>query len=247
MRLRQVALVAEKLEPVVDDLCAILGLEVAFRDPAVGVFGLCNAVIPIGDTFLEVVSPTEADTAAGRHLARRGGDGGYMVILQCEDLDADRRRIEGLGVRVVWKADLPDIRGTHLHPSDVGGAILSLDDATPPASWRWAGESWRSHVSTRICRALTAAELQSADPEALGRRWSELLARPLIADADGFHIALEGGSLRFVEALDGRGPGLGGIRVTVTDRAALLGAARARGVPVGERGIEVGGMRVGFD
>jgi len=55
MRLRQVALVARDLDPVVADCSAVLGVEVAFRDPDVSTFGLRNAVMPDGDTFLEVV------------------------------------------------------------------------------------------------------------------------------------------------------------------------------------------------
>ena len=35
LRLRQIALVAEKLEPVVDDLRSVLGIEVCYRDPGV--------------------------------------------------------------------------------------------------------------------------------------------------------------------------------------------------------------------
>src|SRR5262245_59780328 len=100
MHIRQVALVASALEPVVADLCAVFGLEVAFRYPGVAVFGLHNAVMPVGMQFLEVVSPTREDTTAGRFLARRGGDGGYMVILQTDDLAADRRRLATLGVRI---------------------------------------------------------------------------------------------------------------------------------------------------
>ena len=71
MRLRQVATVARELEPVVDDFRAVLGIEVAYRDPGVAEFGLHNAVMPVGDTFLEVVSPTREHTTAGRFLDRR--------------------------------------------------------------------------------------------------------------------------------------------------------------------------------
>ena len=55
MRLRQVALVARKLGTAVEEIREVLGIEVGFADPGVGVFGLENAVLPVGDTFLEVV------------------------------------------------------------------------------------------------------------------------------------------------------------------------------------------------
>jgi hypothetical protein len=48
----------------------------------VGRFGLTNAVFAVGDTFVEVVAPTQPDTTAGRYLKRRGGDGGYMAIFR---------------------------------------------------------------------------------------------------------------------------------------------------------------------
>ena len=57
MRLRQLALAAHDLEPTLEALCDVLGIEVGFRDPGVGAFGLANGVMPVGDTFLEVVSP----------------------------------------------------------------------------------------------------------------------------------------------------------------------------------------------
>src|SRR3954451_23570004 len=108
MRLRQVALVAADLDAVVGSLCTALGVDVTYRDPGVGEFGLHNALLTFGDTFLEVVSPTRDGTTAGRYLTRRGGDGGYMVILQCDDLERERERVAGLGVRTVWSVDLPD-------------------------------------------------------------------------------------------------------------------------------------------
>ena len=236
---------ARDLEPVVADLCAVLGIEVGFRDPAVRQFGLHNAVMPIGDTFLEVVSPVEPHTTAGRFLDRRGGDGGYMVILQCDDLDADRQRVATLGVRVVWSIDLPDIRGTHLHPRDVGGAILSLDAAEPPSPWRWAGAEWERAVRMDVVTEITGVELQADDPVALAQRWSQVLNRPVSETLGGVvHIVLYQGAIRFVKAGDGRGDGVGGIDVAVTDRLRLLAAARSRGIPASDDQVIICGTRI---
>ena len=138
VRLRQVVLAVAELDPVSEQLSDELGLRDPFADPGVAAFGLRNAVFALGDTFVEVVSPTRPDTAAGRYMQRKGGDCGYMLIFQFDDLDAARARVDRMGIRVVWRTDHPDISGTHLHPADMRGAIVSLDRADPPGSWRWA-------------------------------------------------------------------------------------------------------------
>ena len=95
MWVRQIALVAHELDPVVEQLCRVLGLRVAYNDPGVAVFGLVNAVMPVGGEFLEVVQPVKDDASALRYLHRRGGDAGYMVILESDDAHAHRDRIMG--------------------------------------------------------------------------------------------------------------------------------------------------------
>ena len=247
MRIRQVALVAGQLEPAVDALRAVLGVEVAYRDPGVGVFGLENALLSVGDTFLEVVSPMRPDTSAGRFLARRGGDGGYMVILQSDDLTKDRRRVEELGVRIVWETALEDIATIHLHPRDVGGAILSLDEARPPESWRWAGPDWRATIRSDVVSGIVGVELQARDPATLAARWSRLLARPVGVGEDGSPaITLEGGTLRFARDQDGRGEGVSGLDVAALDPARALHAARQQGLPVVGECVSVCGTRLRF-
>lgn len=222
MRLRQLAMITSDLSGVVPGLCQRLGIEVGFRDPSVAVFGLENAVLPVGDTFLEVLAPIREGTSGGRYLKRRGGDGGYMVILEVDDLATGRARLERVGVRVAWEGrsapqgdDGPSWQGIHLHPSDTGGALLSFDHPEPPGSWLPAGPDWRDHVRTGVVRRLHAAELQSDDPGRLGERWSQVLGLPL---RDG-EIALAQGVLRFVPARDGRPEGLSGIEIEASDRA----------------------------
>ena len=249
MRLRQVALVAQDLEAVVEDLCSVLGIEVGFRDPGIETFGLHNAVMPVGDTFLEVVSPQREGTSAGRLLDRRGGDGGYMVIVQVggEDLGliAERKRLAELGVRIVWETALDDIATIHLHPRDVGGAILSLDVAVPPASWRWAGPRWQSVAPSPVSRAIEGAVIQADDPQAMAERWSRALDRPAVQGEDGNPlIPLDVGRIRFVPASDGRGEGVSCVEIGVRELDTALAAARARGLPVEGHQVTLCGTRV---
>jgi hypothetical protein len=245
MRLRQVALVARELEPTVEALCDVLGIEVAFHDPGVEVFGLRNAVMPLGDTFLEVVSPDRPGTTAGRLLERRRGDGGYMVIVQSQQKQADRARMAAQGVRIVWEAELEGAGTIHLHPRDVGGAILSLDWMDPPESWRWAGPRWREVVHTDVTRGIAGVELQAESPAAMARRWSEVLAAPA-REASGEHvIALrDGGEIRFTKDRDGRGEGVSGLVVAAADPARVRERARARGALREGGALELCGVRI---
>ena len=175
LRLRQVVLAARELDAVADVVRRELGLGEPFADPGVAAFGLTNAVFALGDCFIEVIAPAEADTAAGRWLDRRGGDGGYMLIFQLDDLDAARARAADLGVRTVWSIDLPDISGTHLHPADMRGAIVSLDRAEPPESWRWGGPDWTGKAGTGAPGRIAGVEVAVPDPAAAAERWAAVL------------------------------------------------------------------------
>ena len=239
-RLRQVALVARDCGQVAGELRRVFDWPPPFHDPGVGQFGLTNAVFAVGDTFVEVVAPARPGTTAGRYLERRGGDGGYMAIFQVRDLAAARRRVAGLGVRVVWTAELPDIAATHLHPGDVPGAIVSLDWADPEQSWRWAGPSWTGRVPDHAPGGVTGLTIEVSDPAAAARRWAAVLGipapgrGPTTADrphgrgpttADGpttVDLPDSGQRLRFVPAGAGRGEGI--TEVTIAGLPAKSGA-----------------------
>jgi hypothetical protein len=195
IRFRQATIVARDLEPVVADLRAKLPLGEPFRDPEVGQFGLCNAVMPLGDTFVEVISPTEEGTAGGRHLDRIGGDGGYMAMFQVDDIAAARARIKDLGLRVIFDNDEDGDIDIHIHPKDVPGAIITLDHMVVPESWRWAGAEWiQKSPSTLGPGRVTGATVSALEPAKLADTWAAALG----TTADGERIALDGGELRFV-------------------------------------------------
>jgi hypothetical protein len=231
LRLRQVAFAARDLDAEVAGLGAALGIEVGFRDPGVAHFGLRNAVLPVGRDFLEVVSPVRDHAPAARFLARRDGRaGGYMAIFQVDDLAACRARLDRLGVRVVFAhAERVPATGArtetlHLHPRDVGGAIVSLDESTPVAGWAWAGPDWERHVRTAVATGIAGLALGAPDPEALAARWAAVLDRPARPSADGgaFEITLDdGGALRFAP---GAREEIAAVRVRAAD-AARAGAS----------------------
>ena len=175
-RLRQAVIAAHNLDAVAGQLREALGLDEPFADPGVGHFGLRNAVFALGDTFLEVVSPMKADTAAGRLLERRGGDCGYMTMFQVDDLAAARERVRSLGVREVFEVSLDDVEEVHLHPADMRGAIVSLTEPRPPAAWRWGGPNWQQRSAPAKIKGATIAV---TDPVTVGDRWATAIGAPL--------------------------------------------------------------------
>lgn len=219
MRLRQVVLVTAGLDRVVEEVGGALGLSVCYRDPGVAAFGLHNALMPVGDQFLEVVSPVRQGTTAGRYLDRRGGDGGYMAIFQVPDLAAARRRVDELGIRIVWEGSRPGISGIHLHPADIGGAIVSLDQADPPDDWPWAGPEWRDHVRTEVVSCIARMDVQAAEPAVLAHRWGQVLGVDPVQGPDGtVALGLDQGVVRFSSLQDDRGDGITSLDLTATDR-----------------------------
>ncbi|HEX7355110.1 MAG TPA: VOC family protein [Mycobacteriales bacterium] len=196
VRLRQVALVAPGLDDAVAALHGRLGLPEPFRDPGVDAFGLDNVVFALGNTFLEVVAPNRSGTTAGRLLDKRG-PGGYMAIFQLADLAAARERATGAGIRIVWQSDLDDIAGTHLHPKDLDGAMVSLDWAEPRESWRWAGPAWIGQAPDHPPGGITGVTIEVADPPATARRWAAVLGADVAPD--GTTVPVDGGDqvLRF--------------------------------------------------
>lgn len=248
LRLRQIALVAHKLEPVLKRLTNVLGIEVCFRDPGIARHGLENALLPIGPVFIEVVAPVQPNTTAERYLDRRKGDGGYMFIVDCDNVGARREHIKAMGIRIIAenkKAGAAPLESFQLHPKDTGGAILSVGTHASGENlmggYHWAGPDWQKFVRTEPVSAVLGADIQADDPAALAKRWGAIFERP-VTELDGAPaLKLELGFARFVPNADGRGEGLAAVHLKATDPSRILAAARAEGVPVLGNAIELCG------
>ncbi len=195
VRIRQLVIAAERLDAA-DALREALGLGEPFIDPGVAEFGLVNRVFAIGDQFLEVVVPVAPSAPAARFIARNG-PGGYMAIFQVDDLSAARARADAMGVRRVWNIDLDDIAASHLHPADMGAAIVSMDECRPPSSWRWGGPDWQKRS---VLGRLTGARIETPDADALAQKWATVLG----ADRRDTHLELADGDVEFVPGSQAR-------------------------------------------
>ena len=226
-------------DPIVNDLCELFNFEVAFNDPGVAHFGLENAVIPIGTDFLEVVSPVEENTTAGRYLNKRGGDGGYMIIIQVDKFEDSQKLVNEYNIKTVWETDLPKAKAMHLHPKQMGGAILSLDWMEPKESWKLAGPNWEENISGPI-KGIDGVEIQSDDPELMLNTWLRVLG-----DVERDHenkILLDNTWIKFSQAIDGRGPGISAFSLKAENSNEIIERAQNLGFMVDDK-ITIGGVK----
>ena len=250
IQLRQICLVARELRPVIDDLTYVLGIKSCFVDPGVGAFGLENTLMCVGRNFLEVVAPIEENTAGGRFLDRRGGDGGYMVICQAHNRDeqrAIRQRALDNGIRIAHESDRTNWSICQIHPRDMVSSFFEIDwmEQNDFDGW-WmpsGGLQWEDKVDQTSTIDYAGVELQSNDPESVASKWSLVSGEPMKVENGEFHIEFNNATLRFVEATDGRGPGLGGLDIRVADRSGILARARERNCYVNESQVDICGTR----
>jgi len=246
-RLRQICLVANDLPRVIGDTEAIFGVKLAYQDPHVRRYGLANALFPFGLAFIEVVSPVEADTAAGRFLERSNGVGGYMAIFNCSDPERRGRQANTLGVRTAHTIDHPRFRAVQLHPRDCRAAMIEFDQSEGEEDLRGpyhpaGGNGWMKAISTEVTRRLIEIVIESPNPGDIGQHWSRILEKPFAPNDEGGRIEVDMTAIRFAKGPDSR-EALRTLLIEVADRAGIEQRASQRGYRVSAAGVEFCGVR----
>ena len=237
-RIRQLVFASNDPEDI-ERLRHILDLGTGFVDPGVREFGLTNGVFALGDQFLEVVVPVEEKTAAGRFLDRSQGLGGYMAIFQTDDLARVRSHADENSIRRVWDIDLEDISASHLHPADIGAAIVSIDEARPAGSWRWGGPDWEKSSAPGVLREL---EITAADPQSLATRWGGVLnITPESVGHEVWDLQLTKGMVRVIP---GDRDCLSKYTLIHPDPEACLERARTAGLAAQDTSFQFAGVQI---
>ena len=244
IRLRQICLVAPRLEPVVGDIAGIMGLNVCYRDGNVAKYGLENALLPVDTILLEVVAPFQPGTAAGRFLDKTGGHGGYMAIFCCDDPDARGKHAGTIGVRIANVIDHSPYRGVQLHPRDCRAAFIEFnhtdgsDDILGP--YPPAGPDWSKSIRKDVTQALIGVEMQSPDPRGLAEHWGRIIGIPATINQDGEpELKVPNSRFRFVK---GESEIMSGLTFRVGDVAAVRDAAKKKGCAVKGDSFDLGGV-----
>ena len=91
------------------------------------------AMVPVGESRIELLEPTADDSPIARFLAKRG-EGLHHVCLQVDDLAGTVERLKRDGVRLI-NEQIQVGAGGHLyvfvHPSSAGGVLLELCQEQP--------------------------------------------------------------------------------------------------------------------
>ena len=243
LRLRQICLVAPRLEPVISDIAGIMGLAVCYRDGNVAKYGLENALLPADTILLEVVAPFREGTAAGRFIEKTGGRGGYMAIFCCEDPDARAKHANALGVRTANVIAHAPYHGVQLHPRDCRAAFIEFnhtdgsDDVLGP--YPPAGPDWQKFIRKDVTLALTGVEMQSPDPRNLAEHWGRIIGVATSTSDNEAELKLPNCSFRFV-----KGPAeiMSGLEFRVANVAAVCDAAKAKGYAVSGKSFMLSGV-----
>lgn len=249
LRFRQVALVAPTLEPVASDISFILGLDVCFRDPAVGKYGLENALWSIGDMFLEVVAPIEPNTAGGRFLERSKGHGGYMAIFDCDDPGARGVHCESIGVKKIVEHTHGAYTGVQLHPRYCRAAMLEFNHTeggeADPNLYAPAGPDWLNHVKSDQTRRILAVEVEARTPLELASHWGKITQTRVEADADASPmLRFPEADIRFIQSAPDAFECIGALVVECADPDATLQRANALGYAPFGGAFHIAGVHV---
>ena len=151
-----------------------LGLPLV-REAEIADQGVRAALLAAGDSEIELLEPTRADTGVARFLAKRG-EGLHHICLETPNVDADLGALKAQNVALLDKAPRQGLAGriAFLNPSACGGVLVEL--VTPPQHDDAPADS-----PVRFKRLVIGCR----DPQDMAKSYQQLFGLPEVAVNDG--------------------------------------------------------------
>ena len=86
------------------------------------------AMLPVGESRIELLEPTADDSPISKFLEKRGG-GIHHIAIEIDDIEAELRKLKDLGVRLIDEKPRIGAEGcliAFVHPSSTHGVLLEL-------------------------------------------------------------------------------------------------------------------------
>lgn len=181
-RLRHYVIATHDRDFVCDQIYEFLGLPATPKGPGpdkTEQFGFYSTMMKIGTSMLEVVQPVKPEFHLNDWFRRRGGDGGYMLVLQTFDAKA-----------LVARAKAEDLKlnrdqlfmGQHQVQFDEGrfGTFFEFYQYLPEDDW-WGRPLTGPYSDARVVSDIVGCDVAVEDPSGV----AEQAARVFLARQDG--------------------------------------------------------------
>jgi methylmalonyl-CoA/ethylmalonyl-CoA epimerase len=129
-KVEHIALAVADLDAAIDHYSKIWGLAVEHRE-RVEDQGVDEAMLAIGDTYLQLLGPTSPDSTVGKFIERRG-EGLHHIAYEVDDLEATLAELKSKGVPLIDEAPRLGGRGhmvAFVHPKGNHGLLVELIQA----------------------------------------------------------------------------------------------------------------------
>ena len=126
-KIEHVALAVSDLDDAVAHYRDVWGLEVSHRE-TVEDKGVEEAMLPLGESHLQLLAATGPDTTVGKFVARRGA-GLHHIAYEVDDLEAALEDLKAKSVRLIDQTPRKGGRGhmvAFVHPAANHGLLVEL-------------------------------------------------------------------------------------------------------------------------
>jgi methylmalonyl-CoA/ethylmalonyl-CoA epimerase len=126
-KIEHVALAVSDLDAAISFYRDTWGLEVSHRE-RVEDQGVEEAMLPLGESYLQLLAPTSPDTTVGKFIARRG-EGLHHIAYEVDDLATTLAELKANGVALIDEQPRRGGRGhmvAFVHPRGNHGLLVEL-------------------------------------------------------------------------------------------------------------------------